>query len=274
MPTSTTFSFTEEAFLLSSLHEVVKVWSRGSGQANFALKVIDGVAELNLNFKLGHPNDLHCAPPHNVPPSYQDQDQDLAPPGLKKRRHHKSAARRERDRLRAQAFQAGRETGRETRKLSLILPFSGKILSLDNVPETESTAAPAVTPQVAAASVVTPEEADSKDMSATPLNAVPPPAVFTRRILANSTQKNYIDVNVAINDVKTHLKARRVLNPNSKVCITIPTEIIKPSTCEKLLGGFVHQDVIILPKYHLRLLLYWKLQNSNFSAFKLRFFLK
>ena len=117
----TAFSFTEETFFLSSLHEVVKVWSRGSGQANFALKVIDGVAELNLNFKLGHPNDLHCAPPHNVPPSYQDQD--LAPPGLKKRRHHKSAARRERDRLRAQAFQAGRETGRETRKPSLILPF-------------------------------------------------------------------------------------------------------------------------------------------------------
>ena len=111
------------------------MWSRGSGQANFALKVIDGVAELNLNFKLGHPNDLHCAPPHYVPPSYQDQD--LAPPGLKKRRHHKSAARRERDRLRAQAFQAGRETGRETRKPSLILPFSGKILPLNNFLKTE-----------------------------------------------------------------------------------------------------------------------------------------
>ena len=197
MPTSTTFSFTEEAFLLSSLQEVVKLWRRGSGQANFDLKVIDGVAELNLKFKLGHPSDLHCAPTHNVPPPHQDQDQ--AAPVLKKRR--KSAARRERDRVRAQAFQAGRETGSETQQTSLILPFSGKMLPINNFPNTESAAAPADdAPQVAAAPAVTTQEAASLEnvpTAATPLDAAPPPAVLTRRILTHSTQKNFIDVNVA-----------------------------------------------------------------------------
>ena len=197
MPSSTTFSFTEEAFLLSSLQEVVMVWARGSGQANFDLRVIDGVADLNLNFRLGHPSDLHCAPTHNVPPPYQDQDQ--AAPVLKKRR--KSAARRERDRARAQAFQAGREAGSETEQPSLILPFSGKMLPIKKFPNTESTAAPADdAPQVAAAPVVTTQEAASQEIvptAATPSDAAPPPAVLTRRILTHSTQKNYIDVNVA-----------------------------------------------------------------------------
>ena len=44
---------TEEASLLSSLNEIVKVWARGSGQAKFDLNICDGVAELSLNFKLG-----------------------------------------------------------------------------------------------------------------------------------------------------------------------------------------------------------------------------
>ena len=48
------FCFTEEAFLLSSLHEVIKVWSRGSGQASFDLNISDGSAELKLGFKLDH----------------------------------------------------------------------------------------------------------------------------------------------------------------------------------------------------------------------------
>ena len=119
-------------------------------------------------------------------------------PVLKKRR--KSAARRERDRVRAQAFQAGRETGSETQQTSLILPFSGKMLPINNFPNTESAAAPADdAPQVAAAPAVTTQEAASLEnvpTAATPLDAAPPPAVLTRRILTHSTQKNYIDVNV------------------------------------------------------------------------------
>ena len=56
--------YTEEAFLLSSLHEVVKVWANGIGQAKFDLNICDGVADLSLNFKLGHPKQQHCDPPN------------------------------------------------------------------------------------------------------------------------------------------------------------------------------------------------------------------
>ena len=52
-----------------------------------------------------------------------------------------------------------------------------------------------------------------------------------------------------LNDDKTHLmvmttsKARRKMDPSNLVSITTPTEIILPSTCEKLLGCYIHQDM-------------------------------
>ena len=57
----TTFSLSEEAFLLRSLKEVVLVWTRGSGQASFNLTVEDGRANLQLGFQLGSPSDSHLA---------------------------------------------------------------------------------------------------------------------------------------------------------------------------------------------------------------------
>ena len=57
---SISFSEFEEAFLLASLHEVVKVWSRGCGQASFNLDVAEDSADLKLSFKLGHPTEPHC----------------------------------------------------------------------------------------------------------------------------------------------------------------------------------------------------------------------
>ena len=64
---------TEEAFLLSSLNEVVKVWARGFGQAKFDLIICDGVADVSLNFKLGHPSDQHWDPTH---PTQQHEQPD------------------------------------------------------------------------------------------------------------------------------------------------------------------------------------------------------
>ena len=92
---------TEEAFLLGSLNEVVKVWARGFGQAKFDLNICDGVAELSLNFKMGH-HSQHCDPPHppeqeHVQPDAQregeehTQDQETLRPVPKR----KSQARRE-----------------------------------------------------------------------------------------------------------------------------------------------------------------------------------
>ena len=56
---STSFSITEEAFLLRSLKEVVNVWARGCGQATFNLEILDGGADLKLGFQLGRPSDPH-----------------------------------------------------------------------------------------------------------------------------------------------------------------------------------------------------------------------
>ena len=93
------FTMSEEAFLLSSLHEVVKVWTRGSGQASFNLNVNNGEADLQLNFHLGHPNDEHIR--HVIQPSHHPQEEKLP---QKKRK--KSANRLKRDRERAAQHQA------------------------------------------------------------------------------------------------------------------------------------------------------------------------
>ena len=44
-------------------------------------------------------------------------------------------------------------------------------------------------------------------------------------------------------DGMTTSKTRRKLDPSNLVSITTPSEIILPSTCEKLLGCQIHQDM-------------------------------
>ena len=69
---TTNFSYSEEAFLLNSLHKVVKVWASGNGKADFHLKIENGTAELQLAFKLGHPRDAHVVPPRQHFPQQQN----------------------------------------------------------------------------------------------------------------------------------------------------------------------------------------------------------
>ena len=73
----TNFNYTEEAFLLSSLQEVTKIWAKGTGEASFNLNILDGVAELQLHFKLGSPCDPHCVPadPPDPGQSFPQEDQ-------------------------------------------------------------------------------------------------------------------------------------------------------------------------------------------------------
>ena len=102
-PSSTTFTISEEAFLLSSLSEVSKVWARGSGHTNFVLKIENGVTDLQLNFKLGHPTDAHIQQCEDVvhPPH---QSQDIAPG--KKKNVWKTPSRNRHERARAAQHQA------------------------------------------------------------------------------------------------------------------------------------------------------------------------
>ena len=154
MTNFSTYSVTEEAFLHSSLHELVKVWASGSGKASFHLDICDGVAELQLNFKLGHPSQSHCdqyVPQHH---HLHDQQEGYQP----RRRRRKGPARRERDRLRAAEHHA-----RTTQTpQDVFLPFNGRILAtkprisssnhksqFDDItaaPAVKATAATAVTP--------------------------------------------------------------------------------------------------------------------------------
>ena len=122
----TNYSYSEEAFLLSSLQEVAKVWARGTGQASFHLNILDGMAQLELSFKLGGPGDLHCDPVHALvpPPPFPPYHEDQRP------RRRKGPGRLERDRLRAEKHRAkvSKHERAEAAVSAVKLPFSGKIL--------------------------------------------------------------------------------------------------------------------------------------------------
>ena len=77
------FGNTEEAFLLSSMKEFVKVWASGN-RAKINVECDKGTAWLNISFSLGRPDaSHHVAPYHHH------------------RRRQKGPGRRERDRARA-----------------------------------------------------------------------------------------------------------------------------------------------------------------------------
>ena len=175
---SNNFTFTEEAFLLSSLHEVVKVWARGSGKANFIVNIDNGVAKLDISFTLGHPSDLHCVPreqEHPIPQHRADQDlsQDhVGVTGMKKiRKNRKTAARLARDRLRAEKFQ----TSKKEQEHEIIFPFTGKLLPVTTVTAQQEQASPDKTAAVPAAGGAGPPDPQREPF--TPSPAAPPPCM-------------------------------------------------------------------------------------------------
>ena len=64
------FTNTEEAFVLSSLNEFVKVWGSG-GQSNLNLECRNGFACIKLSFNLGHPTSPHLNSPQYFSPAKQ-----------------------------------------------------------------------------------------------------------------------------------------------------------------------------------------------------------
>ena len=134
LPGPTTINFTEEAFLLSSLSEVVKIWGKGVGKASFSLQVDNGTADLQLSFKLGLPSDLHVVP--LVPPDpdpqlnqhqQEDAEQPFQQPGRQQQRRRKGPARRAKNRARAAHHQACLQA-QSAAPADLILPFNGKVI--------------------------------------------------------------------------------------------------------------------------------------------------
>ena len=73
-PAPIPFSLTEEAFFLNCVGEVRKVWASKSGQAKLNIFAKKGIADLQLNFQLGPPEDYHLPhQPHHSqnPPRYK-----------------------------------------------------------------------------------------------------------------------------------------------------------------------------------------------------------
>ena len=146
---ATNFNHTEEAFILSSLQEVVKVWTRGSGKASFNLDVSDGEGTLKLCFQLGKPGDPHCDP--HVPPQPCAH---LHQHGQQVQKRHKGPARRRKDCARAAAHQTRLQSQAAVAAVpaALKLPFSGNILPLKN--PTPAVPAVVTTPSTSSSGVI------------------------------------------------------------------------------------------------------------------------
>ena len=159
MDSNSSSSIWEEAFLLCSLHEVLKIWSNGTGKASFNLDICDGEADLKLSFKLGAPSDVHYQPQGGMHVNHHQQFQDhhdhLRGNPQKQKRRRKGPARREKDRARAAAYQARYQpkpaaAAPVSDKLdaadpaAIKLPFYGSILLIKKNPESsvESSASP------------------------------------------------------------------------------------------------------------------------------------
>lgn len=176
----------EEAFLLRSLQEVVKVWASGNGNADFNLKIENGTAELKLAFRLGHPGDAHVVPPqqHQQQP-HHDHHQE---PQLHRRRlRRKGAARREKDRARAARHQAGLRPKKSAGPADILLHFLGRILPLENA-EVEATVPVAPTPSSTPPSA--PTRANSAASAWTPKKASMKTTASPKYIDYNLVRKN------------------------------------------------------------------------------------
>ena len=185
--------FTEEAFLLSSLNEIVKVWARGSGQAKFDLSICDGVADLSLNFKLGRPSDQHCdpspQPSQHDEPDAQHEGEEPGQEPLRPVPQCKSQARRERNRLRAARHRAA--TAVATATSTVILPFKGKILPM--LRKEEVTAAPQTATPTSPDPSATPTSSTSTTASTTGAAASAASPKLVRPVKASQTQPTSFD---------------------------------------------------------------------------------
>ena len=130
------FSLSEEAFLFRNVRDIVNVWSGGSGQARLNIFVNNGQAELQLTFRLGHPEASHLPLPHT--PVLQQNRRPVQHPPLRK----KSQRRQARDNLRAAKFQAARRAA--TSSSSSSPPLISVLSTRTFTPTFSSTSTPVI----------------------------------------------------------------------------------------------------------------------------------
>ena len=128
---TSSWSYSEEAFVYSSIKEVMKVWTRGAGKASFSIDVHNGAAELRLNFSLGHPSEPHILP-------LWPQQMDKSRENLKKQKR-KSPSNKRRDQRRAEQFRAKKVSNHS----EIVLPFSCQVVPLQKPAENKAVDIPA-----------------------------------------------------------------------------------------------------------------------------------
>ena len=200
MKTNTTFSHSEEAFLLSSLHEVVKVWASGNGKASFSLNIENGSAELQLAFKLGHPSEEHVVQHQPPDPPVSDHG-----PWHHYHRRRKGPARQRKDQARARKHQAGLQPKISADSADILLPFHGRILPFNQDDET-ATVPGASSPTSSSASsrksstvppVTTPTGAGSAPHSISKPMKPKTPVISSRYVDYNVVKKNLFSPKLA-----------------------------------------------------------------------------
>ena len=121
---TSSWTYSEEAFVYSSIKVVMKVWMRGADVHN-------GAAELKLNFSLGHPSKPHTFP-------LRPQQMDKSREKLKKQKR-KSPSNKRRDQRRAEQFRAKKVSNHS----EIVLPFSGQVVPLQKPAENKAVDIPA-----------------------------------------------------------------------------------------------------------------------------------
>ena len=123
----TAYNLSQEAVIYDSLHEILKIWTRGYGQAQFTLDISNGVGKLQMSVNLGRSSNFQASSPDN-------NIEDGAPySNQKRKRKRKSPSQLARDRKRAETFRA-----KKVLKTGIKLPFSGNLLPAHKAGITEA----------------------------------------------------------------------------------------------------------------------------------------
>ena len=146
---------TEEAFVLSSLKEFVRLWGSGC-QALFHLECKDSKASLQFSTKLGYPADRHFVPHVPLQEHHGYQGAEQQPHHLPRK---KGPAQKERDRARAAAHRARQSTA----------------VAADSSEQSRPLPVPSPPPSRAASAVKPPDpQPNSPDASAGHVTSTPP----------------------------------------------------------------------------------------------------
>ena len=125
-------NYSEEDFLFNSFKEIVNIWTRGFGSANFLLEINNGKAELTMKVSLRPRPPMDTQVVTSKEPFAAGNTSNKLQPRRKKK--YKSPSQRNRDQRRAANFRLQKNS------LSrVVLPITGKLLPLNGSADVSDT---------------------------------------------------------------------------------------------------------------------------------------